>query len=381
MPRVLRRIRWDHLAPTKRPAQEGALLGAIKNTGEDMPEQPLTAAEHEIEVLFAFKGERLARRLNNAINDMTTDERSRSEILNAITAAVPIVRSTVSQILNGSIQRPPDEVLRGFASVITGVSLSQLQELADADAAGRESDVDRIRGNASLTDSQSASLTTKRMEVLQHTTEVLRAFTGLTSAQKAHYETLADDTAREEFLLSADKSALIEEAQVTKNRQDVVTGPTGAGQDDPVIYQSANYTIRKSDGAKAAQLAEEQDTLKAEFAEMKAKSVRAALETQVKTNFPHIPATLDDLVDLLGLFGDMQDAEKTDRMMTMLKTMNGVMREYASGLLGEAGADTEIETAIAADIQKAQSEKSGLSNHEIALASMERQGIFGTPRH
>ncbi|MCI0726431.1 MAG: phage major capsid protein [Chloroflexi bacterium] len=78
------------------------------------------------------KGRRLAAHLNELIDAMVTDEMSRADIVMKMADAAGIEASTVNQILEGDIIRPPDERLRGFAEVLDA-SLEELQELADAD--------------------------------------------------------------------------------------------------------------------------------------------------------------------------------------------------------------------------------------------------------
>lgn len=80
-----------------------------------------------------MKGASLATALNRRIEQMVSDDRSRSEIIGSISSAAGISSGTVNQILNGEIDRPPDNRLRGFSSVLD-LGMSRLQSLADSDA-------------------------------------------------------------------------------------------------------------------------------------------------------------------------------------------------------------------------------------------------------
>lgn len=64
--------------------------------------------------------------LNEAIEAMVSEDMTRAEIIAAMAQAAGIETSTVNQILNGEIERPPDERLRGFAQVLN-ISLETLQ--------------------------------------------------------------------------------------------------------------------------------------------------------------------------------------------------------------------------------------------------------------
>lgn len=70
----------------------------------------------------ATKGEALGTFLNNAIDGMSGE---RSDIIERIASAADISESTVGQILNGSIECPPVDRLRGFARVL-GISLDSM---------------------------------------------------------------------------------------------------------------------------------------------------------------------------------------------------------------------------------------------------------------
>ncbi len=109
------------------PAHPKALQKAMHGSGKFtivMPEIP--------EVRHYTKGERLAALLNRLIDDMATDERTRSDIIDDMADAAGISASTVNQILNGSINCPPLDRLEGFAEVLD-TSLARLRRAAEED--------------------------------------------------------------------------------------------------------------------------------------------------------------------------------------------------------------------------------------------------------
>lgn len=118
-----------------------AACAAIEKAGRAMSAQRMAQLKAAIGTLQKIldeagglmeKGDGLAVALNRQIDAMVTESRTRGDIIASMASAAGIAESTVSQILGGSIIRPPDERLQGFARVL-GVSLSRLQRLADAD--------------------------------------------------------------------------------------------------------------------------------------------------------------------------------------------------------------------------------------------------------
>lgn len=84
-----------------------------------------------------IKGERLAARLNNLIDDLAEDDDERAEIIERMAEAAGISVSTVNQILRGSINCPPLERLRGFARVLD-TSVDDLVAAAEGDGCSYE---------------------------------------------------------------------------------------------------------------------------------------------------------------------------------------------------------------------------------------------------
>ena len=70
----------------------------------------------------------LADRLNNLIERQSDDDDERSDLIDRMASAAGIDRSTLLQILSGSIETPPEQRLRGFAEIL-GVSLESLTAL------------------------------------------------------------------------------------------------------------------------------------------------------------------------------------------------------------------------------------------------------------
>ena len=65
-----------------------------------------------------INGDNLAATLNKKINQMVTEERSRTDIIQAIANAAGISSITVNQILGGSINCPPLNRLQGFSKIL-----------------------------------------------------------------------------------------------------------------------------------------------------------------------------------------------------------------------------------------------------------------------
>lgn len=78
------------------------------------------------------KGRSLGSFLDKRIESMTTESRSRADIVESIGSAAGISSSTVNQILNGSINCPPLSRLRGFARALN-VSMNSLTSAAEGD--------------------------------------------------------------------------------------------------------------------------------------------------------------------------------------------------------------------------------------------------------
>ena len=76
-------------------------------------------------------GENLGRVLNDRIDEITTDDRSRTDIVQDMADAAGIEPSTVNQILNGAIDCPPIDRLEAFAGV-PDVRLDTLLRAAEA---------------------------------------------------------------------------------------------------------------------------------------------------------------------------------------------------------------------------------------------------------
>ena len=97
-----------------------------------------------------YAGNRLASVLNSAIDGMETDDLSRSDIISSMASSAGISAGSVSEILKGfddsdpehpvGINCPPRERLSGFATVLAGVSLSQLITAAETDGCSYSSD-------------------------------------------------------------------------------------------------------------------------------------------------------------------------------------------------------------------------------------------------
>lgn len=90
------------------------------------------AIKNKPECTKIFAGERLASVLNNLIDGLETDERSRADIIEEMGRAAGIAPGTVNQILNAEINCPPINRLEGFAEVL-GTSTARLRNAAESD--------------------------------------------------------------------------------------------------------------------------------------------------------------------------------------------------------------------------------------------------------
>lgn len=120
-----------------------AVMNCFRNTPSafEPHQQPAHSARFtEVESMTAgikvcgiMAGASLARALNSAIDSMESDDQSRADIIERMGRAAGISAGTVNQILNQEINCPPIERLRGFASVLNGVTLSSLVSAAESD--------------------------------------------------------------------------------------------------------------------------------------------------------------------------------------------------------------------------------------------------------
>lgn len=84
-------------------------------------------------------GQVLARTLNNRIDNLVSEDRSRSDIISGMADEAGISVSTVNQILNASINCPPLLRLRGFA-VALDMALGTIRGAAEEDGCTYDDD-------------------------------------------------------------------------------------------------------------------------------------------------------------------------------------------------------------------------------------------------
>jgi ATP-dependent protease ClpP protease subunit len=81
-------------------------------------------------------GAKLTSLLNNAvdkIDESESDDRSRADVISQLARAAGISEGTVNQIINGSIDCPPENRLRGFARVDGMPSFASMRSAGNAD--------------------------------------------------------------------------------------------------------------------------------------------------------------------------------------------------------------------------------------------------------
>lgn len=81
---------------------------------------------------LTVKGRNVAKLLNDRIDEMVTDDRSRSDIVAAMGREGGITAGTVNQILNGSIDCPTERRRRGFAEALD-IPLSRINSAMEED--------------------------------------------------------------------------------------------------------------------------------------------------------------------------------------------------------------------------------------------------------
>lgn len=80
-----------------------------------------------------LKGQRLGNLISDAIDEMTTEDMGRGDVIERVARGGGISGSTLNQIIAGEIDCPPMTRLRGFASELRGVTMSQLEAAGIAD--------------------------------------------------------------------------------------------------------------------------------------------------------------------------------------------------------------------------------------------------------
>ena len=167
---------------------------------EQTPSTPDNAG-HETEF-----GSKLAGVLNRAIDSKETKDRPRAAIIDDMGKAGGIAAGTVNQILEGSINCPPIERLRGFARVLD-VSVETLTAAGNEDgckySAQPEKDESQM-SSASQPDLEETKRAAKREEAKRHSDiRALCATAGMPEKADAFCENL-------EFSVSDVRAALFE---------------------------------------------------------------------------------------------------------------------------------------------------------------------------
>jgi transcriptional regulator with XRE-family HTH domain len=111
----------------------------------------------------AFAETDLSRRLNARLDERAEDAAARSDLIDRMASAAGIERGTVTQILRGEIETPPEERLRGFARVL-GLKLSDLTQLVDL-AETEEGDADMSGTNKQTPEAIRAELDARMADI------------------------------------------------------------------------------------------------------------------------------------------------------------------------------------------------------------------------
>ena len=141
--RTLEKVQLFDVSPVTFPAYEETQVSVrARNRAGKIAKQSSIAARaarmrmrqaQSIRGIFKeIRGKALGSHLNKVIDAQVTESKTRTDIIEAMAAAAGISTSTVNQILSGSINCPPLNRLRGFASAL-GVSLKSLTDAAKGD--------------------------------------------------------------------------------------------------------------------------------------------------------------------------------------------------------------------------------------------------------
>lgn len=128
--RMLQELKLIEISPVVFPMNTQADLLGVKNM--DLKNQALVSA------------------LNSAIEDMVDDGTSRQDIVSQMASAAGISVSTVNQILNNTIDMPPERRLRGFARTLD-LELEELVKITEGD----KKSIHHIEQLSSLSDGES----------------------------------------------------------------------------------------------------------------------------------------------------------------------------------------------------------------------------------
>ena len=116
----------------------------------------LQLVQEAVKMGVSIKGARLRALLGPAIERlMESKDWTRAQVVAALGEAAGIDAGTVNQILDGSVDRPPPERLRGFAEVLPGVTFAQLDAAAMEDAGEGNGSGEGDRGEAARSDVRS----------------------------------------------------------------------------------------------------------------------------------------------------------------------------------------------------------------------------------
>jgi hypothetical protein len=113
------------------PADTGALVvERSKNVGVNVLLNELRQIHRQIR--FMVRGESLAATLNDAVDEVTSDDMPRADIIAQMASQAGIDESTVNDILNANIDCPPIGRLEGFSEVLD-IDLETIVSAAETD--------------------------------------------------------------------------------------------------------------------------------------------------------------------------------------------------------------------------------------------------------
>ena len=134
IPDADRQAVYDHLARHYRDDfdEDPPEFRGLHDDDEDREDDDEDELEHLNMDNANQKGAGLSRLLNDLIDGMVNDDRSRADIIESVASAGGIEPGTVNQILRGDIDCPPLDRLEGFAEAL-GVSMSRIISAAESD--------------------------------------------------------------------------------------------------------------------------------------------------------------------------------------------------------------------------------------------------------
>lgn len=397
--RVLNRIRLDKIAAVDKPCQEHATVAIIKRAPAD-PVLAIAKATFDEALNGAMVSERVNRAFwdnfdglwqrNDAFRTALTDELAEggdgstasaayvASVNELVDTAVAAARSAGAKASDEELSKAIEDAATSWiksqpqhqeqtmkittkaqlktAVAAFSIAKSTVGDMNDiAEAAVTLDAIDELPADGPL--AKAAKDKKKEMEEGKGDDKVVKglqrqvAVLSLAPDVRKHFDGL-DATAQDAFLAKSAEDQAAEIEAITKG--------------DPILYTCADGTpIRKSDGAVAAMLARQNDTLSKQLKTLADTHAGDAIEKRARTDYPNV--ALGEATDMLKAVGELgEDSTAGKAILKTLTTMN-----KARGGLFERIGSTEA-PALGENIAKARQD----FDTEVAkVAREDKQGI------